>query len=112
MSRTKSGNSISLQNYMDEENLFLVFKKTINNVAYTYKGANNATSLIDHFIESEDVTMLASDYFTLDSVDNLSDHVPLYLFLKCDVDIVTTKSVKASTRSISKLPCMILNSIS
>ena len=101
MSRTKSGNSISLQNFMDEENLSLVFKETMNKVAYTYKGANNATSLIDHFIVfvSEDVTMLASDYFTLDSVDNLTDHVPLYLFLKCDVDIVTTKSVKAPTRS-------------
>ena len=69
MSRTKSGNSISLQKFMDEENMFLVFKKTINNVAYTYKGANNAASLIDHFIVSEDLTMLASDYFTLDSVD-------------------------------------------
>ena len=80
MSRTKSGNSISLQNFMDDENLFLVFKETINNMAYTYKGANNATSLIDHFIVSEDETMLASDYFTLDSVDNLSDHVPLYMF--------------------------------
>ena len=81
MSRTKSGNSINLQNFMDEENLFLVLKETINNVAYTYKGASNATSLIDHFIVSEDLTMLASDYFTLDSVDNLSDHVPLYMFL-------------------------------
>ena len=99
MSRIKSGNSISLQNFMDEKNMFLVFKETINNVAYTYKGANNATSLIDHFIVSEDVTMLASDYFTLDSVDNLSDHVPLYLFLKCDVDTVTTESVKAPARS-------------
>ena len=57
MSRTKSGNSISLQNFMDEKNLFLVFKETINDVAYTYKGANNATSLIDYFIVSEDVTM-------------------------------------------------------
>ena len=64
-------------------------------MAYTYKGASNATSLIDHFIVSEDLTTLASDYFILDSVDNLSDHVPLYMFLKCDVDTVTTKSVKA-----------------
>ena len=80
---------------MDEEDLFLVFKETINNVTYTYKDANNATSLIDHFLVSEDVTMLASDYFTLDSADNLSDHVPLYMFLKCNVDTVTTKSVKA-----------------
>ena len=54
---------------------FLVFNETINNVTYTYKGASNATSLSDHFIVSEDVTMLGSDYFTLDSVDNLSDHV-------------------------------------
>ena len=68
-------------------------------MAYTYKGASNATSLIDHFIVSEDLTVLASDYFTLDSVDNLSDHVPLYMFLKCDVDTVTTKSVNAPTRS-------------
>ena len=98
MSSTKSGNLISLQNFMDEENMFSVFKQTIN-VAYTYKGANNTTSLIDHFIVSEDVTMLASDYFTLDSVYYFYDHVPLYMLLKCDVDTVTTKSVKAPTRS-------------
>ena len=60
---------------------------------------NRLQASIDHFIVSEDVTMLMSDYFTLDSVDNLSDHVPLYMFLKCDVDTVTTKSVKAPTRS-------------
>ena len=99
MSRTKSGNSISLQNFMDNENLFLVFKETIHNVAYTYKGENNATSLIDHFIVSEDVTMVASEHSSLDSVDNLSDHVPLNMLLKCDVDTVTTKSVNAPTRS-------------
>ena len=99
MPRTKSRNSISLQNFMEEENLFLVFKKTINNVAYTYKGVSNATSLIDHFIVSEDLAMLESNYFTLDSVDNLPDHVPLHMFLKCDVDTVTTKSVKAPKRS-------------
>ena len=99
MSRTKSRNSISLPNFIEQENLFLVFKETINNVAYTYKGASNASSLIDHFIVSEDLTMLANNYFTLDSVDNLPDHVPLYMFLKCDVDTVTTKSVKAPKRS-------------
>ena len=55
---SKSGNSISLQNFMDKEILFSVFKETINNVAYTYKGANNATSLIAHFIVSEDVTII------------------------------------------------------
>ena len=47
MSRAKSGNSISLQNFMDKEILFLFFKETIINVAYTYKGANNATYVID-----------------------------------------------------------------
>ena len=68
MSGNKSGNSISLHNSMDKENLFLVFKEIINNVAYTYMGANNATSLTDHFIVSEGVTMLVGDYFTLNSV--------------------------------------------
>ena len=36
--------------------------------------------------------MLSSDYFTLDSVDNFSHLFPLYMFLKCDVVTVKTKS--------------------
>ena len=95
MLRTRSRNSISLQNFIDKENLFLVFKETIYNVAYTYKGASNATYLIDHFIVSEDVTMLASEHFSLDSVD----HVPLDMLLKCDVDRVRSESAKVPTRS-------------
>ena len=37
MSRTKSKNSISLQNLMAEQNCFLVFRETLINVAYTQR---------------------------------------------------------------------------
>ena len=50
LSRTRSGNTISLQNFMDRENIFSAIREINNSVRYTYTGINNSTPLIDHFI--------------------------------------------------------------
>ena len=64
ISRIKSGNTISLQNFIEKENLFLAVNEVINTVTHTYTGINNTSSLIDHFIMSENMCLLANNYYT------------------------------------------------
>ena len=49
---------------------------------------NNSTSLIDHFIVSDSIHKKISEYYTNDSVDNLSDHIPLFINFQCIVESV------------------------
>ena len=99
ISRIKSGNTISLQNFIEKDNLFLAMNEVINTVTHTYTGINNTSSLIDHFIMSENMCLLANNYYTMDSVDNLSDHVPLFIVVNCFVETVPIESVKIASRS-------------
>ena len=52
---------------------------------HTYIGVNNSTSLIDHFIVSNSNVL---DYYTKDSVDNLSDHIPVCINITCIVETI------------------------
>ena len=90
LSRVKSGNTISLHKIITEENLSFVLKDGSNSGDYTYKGMNNNVSLIDHFIASENIRPRIEGYYTQDSIDNLSDHIPLFFELKCIVQTVTS----------------------
>ena len=99
VSRIRSGNTISLHNYMDKENLFLAINEVRNTVKFTYKGINNSVSLIDHFIMTENMCLLTKNYYTMDSVDNLFDHVPVFMILNCSVKTVPIESDKVSSRS-------------
>ena len=91
LSRVKSGNTISLHKFISEENLSFVLKDRPNSVDYTYKGMNNNVSLIDHFIVSENICSRIEGYYSQDSIDNLSDHIPLFFELKCTVQTVTSE---------------------
>ena len=51
-------------------------------------GVNNSTSLIDHFIVSDSIHTNVLDYYTKDSVDNLSDHISLFINITCIVETV------------------------
>ena len=50
-------------------------------IAYNilFLGCNQSKSIIDHFIVSENIERYVQEYYTEESVDNLSDHVPLYI---------------------------------
>ena len=61
-------------------------KNVTNNVQYTFTGVSSNHSLIDHYIISENVCNNIVEYFTEDYVDNLSDHVPLYFTLCCNIN--------------------------
>ena len=88
MSRTKSGNTVSLKNFISDENLNLVLNNVDNSVEYTCMDINNNVSLIDHFIVSEIMRKPNGDYYADVSSDNLSDHIPLFMKLNCTVKTV------------------------
>ena len=54
---------------------------SINNIHYTFKGFNQCRLVIDHFILSENIEMLIKEYYATDSIDNLSDDIPLYTYI-------------------------------
>ena len=93
--------TISLQNFMDRENIFPAIRETNNSVKYTHTGMNNSTSLIDHFLVSDNMCLLIRKYYRMDSVDNLSDHIPLFtcISLDCVVNTVPVEAVKVNNRS-------------
>ena len=57
-------------------------------VQYTFPGIQHNHSLIDHFIVSQNLVDTISHYFTADSVDNLSDHLPLFCHLSSVIENV------------------------
>ena len=88
MSRICSGKTNSLQMFVAEENLSLALSTVDNSVEHTYIGVNNSTSLIDHLIVSNSIHTNVLDYYTKDSVDNLSDHIPVCINIACIVETV------------------------
>ena len=64
-----------------------------------HKGINNSVSLIDHFIMTENMCLLAKNYYTMVSVDNLSDYVLVFMTINCSVKTVPIESDKVSSRS-------------
>ena len=47
--------------------------------------------------------LLTKNYYTMDGVDNLSDHVPVFMILNCSVKTVPIESDKVSSRSLVDL---------
>ena len=84
LSRLNSGNILSLQSFVDNENLAFVLEKFSDDVQYTFTGIQHNHSLIDHYIVPQNLLETISQYYTVDSVDNLSDHLPLFCHLSID----------------------------
>ena len=91
--RIKSLNTIHLNNFISNENLKYVLNVHPNDIQFTYSGINGSVSLIDHFIVSENLTSHIVDYSMFDSVDNLSDHVPLLFILHCKIMNIAENTV-------------------
>ena len=58
--------------------------KFSDDVQYTFTGIQHNHSLIDHYIVTQNLLDTISQYYTADSVDNLSDHLPLFCHLSID----------------------------
>ena len=88
LSRLNSGNTLSLQSFVDNENLASVWDKFSDDVQYTFTSIQHNHSLIYHYIVSQNLLETISLYYTVDSVDNLSDHLPLFCHLSNDNNIL------------------------
>ena len=56
-----------------------------NHVPHTFIGINGTRTLIDHFLLSDNIIHDVIGYSTKDLIDNLSDHLPLFVGFKCSV---------------------------
>ena len=63
----------------------MVQQHVTNYIQYTFWGCNQSKSIIDYFIVSENIERYVQEYYTKESADNLSDHVPLYMLLECTI---------------------------
>ena len=88
LSRVNSGNTLSLQSFVEKENLSYALKTFSKDVQYTFTGIQHNHSLLDYFIVSQNLIDTNSHYFTADSVDNLSDHLPLFCHLSSVIEYV------------------------
>ena len=59
-----------------------------NDVAHTFIRINGTRTLIDHFLLSDNIIHDVIGYSTIDLIDNLSDHLPVFVVFKCSVSYV------------------------
>ena len=84
LSRLNSRNTLRLHSFVDNENLAFVLDKFSDDVQYTFTGIQHNHSLIDHYIVSQNLLDTMSEYYRVDSVDNLSVHLTLFCHLSID----------------------------
>ena len=66
----------------------------MSSVTHTFISALNTQSLIDHFILPESLFDCIMVYKQVDSIDNISDHLPVLLHLNCNIDYsIETESI-------------------
>ena len=73
-----------MQSFVDNENYAFVLEKFSDDVQYTFSGIQHNHSLIDHYIVLQNLFESISQYYTVDSLDNLSDQLPLFCHLSID----------------------------
>ena len=66
-----------LQDFMREGTLVDCCDALRKNVSYTFRDSRNQTSLIDHYLVSENMVPILGDVQIIDEGDNLSAHLPL-----------------------------------
>ena len=62
LSLVRSGNTISLNNFISNESLSMVQQHVTNCIQYTFLGCNQSKSIIDHFIVSENIERYVQEY--------------------------------------------------
>ena len=87
-----SCHTIALKQFIDDECLQLCLSTDVSTVEYIFTGALGTHSLIDYFIVTLGMAEYISCYKQLDSVHNLSDHLPIVVHLNCDLEYVVPMS--------------------
>ena len=75
-----------LNTYVSDNNLYFCANSNISSILYTYcSKINNKTTLIDHFIVSENLKSKLLDISSDDSIHNSSDHLPIKCTIDCNI---------------------------
>lgn len=86
LSRTNSLHTQALYRYVTNEGLLCCAELSLCDIEYTHMSkANGSKSHIDHFLVSENLAMLITDYGVAHEGDNMSDHSPVSLVLNIPV---------------------------
>ena len=94
ISKINSANTIALQQFVSNECLQLTIVSHMFSVTHTFISAINSVTLIDHFILHESLFDCIMIYKQVDSIDNISDQLPVLLHLNCNIDYsIETESV-------------------
>jgi len=87
--------------YLPHEDLLLCSQCVGDNVLYTYKNSfTGGRSKLDMFIVSESLAGNVSDYFAIHEDDNLSDHSPIVMNIKLNVQYSLSEE-KAFIKKVS-----------
>ena len=91
----QDGRTKIFKEFISQENLFNVLNLDIANVPYTFYKENGpdmapSTSTIDHFIITPNIKNSVVQYETQHLHNNFSDHIPLLITLKIDVEFHKT----------------------
>ena len=92
--RRNSCNTIALSQFIADECLKLCLFTDLSTVSYTFTSTVGTHSLIDHFIVTEGLSDYLLTYKQIESVDNLSDHLPIALQLNCNIDYANQKKLE------------------
>ena len=92
--KIKSPYTKELTEYCNQENLIPCIQLPCSDVKYTYEcSVTYSTTLIDHFILSDNLKECVKSYSTKNSIDNCSDHCGILLSL--DLSCETLKPVQS-----------------
>ena len=91
----QDGRTQIFKEFIGQENFFNPLNLNIANVPYTFFKENGpnippSTSTIDHFIISPNLINTVVEYETIPLHNNFSDHIPLKLTLKIDINFHKT----------------------
>ena len=94
LSRVNSLHTKSLQTLCDLNNLQCV--NTIGRpISYTFgSDMNSATYTIDHFVLSPELASRVNKYCTADDIDNMSDHLPLCMYIDLSINCLQFTETK------------------
>lgn len=88
-----------LLQFCDNENLVPLVKNALSNIVYTYEHKGTGSrSLIDHIIVSKNLEQFLHQYYTVDSIDNTSDHLPVVAEFNFNCKYLATERAKSEKR--------------
>ena len=87
MQRWHSNSTIALNDMCTEQDLTCV--SSVYDIDFTYVSDVNGTySTTDHFIIYNSLNTCVNNYCTVNDIDNMSDHLPLCMYIHLPVNIM------------------------